>query len=55
MKISPYFTISQAKKAIRPTLYWVRRKLVRQLYFLKQELIQELNKSWLTKWMKIFI
>ena len=55
MKSSPYFSISEAKQAIRPTLYWARRRLVRQLYFLKQDLIQELNKSCLTKWMKIFI
>lgn len=51
MKVNSEFSISHAKNCIRPTLYWECRKLNRQLYFLKQEIIKELGKNKILKYL----
>ncbi len=48
-------TLSEIKNIIRPTLYWKLRRLSRQLYFLKQKVRKEFNKSRILKFFIRFI
>ena len=42
----PEVSLTHCKNCLRPTLYWEGRRLHRQLFFLKQEIIKELKKIW---------